>query len=299
MEEYINTNFDIIKIIRDSLEWYNLSTNRIIKNVEKLIYLDYPKIASKNKELIIDFIFLNKLEINSIIIPDKYRNIIINNIKLRYNIKPLKIKKYKNISKVPDEILKKLKILSFSPSGIFTMTKVVNVIDGDTIDICTLISLNELATQYFSKDGKNMQSSIAYFAFLNPKILIKVRCRLYGIDAAEKNTIEGKIIKKFSKNLYEKSNNIVYCYFLKSDKFGRVLVNIYQDEEKKHKINTMLLNHKDEKYGKLVVEYDGKTKNKEFHDNTSSTNNNITDMEENIIDNEEFYFTKKSSCSIL
>jgi micrococcal nuclease len=116
--------------------------------------------------------------------------------------------KIKNIVKYykTKRYLKKLdpsKIKSFSFNGVQKYARIVKVYDGDT---CTII-------------------------FRWKKQNIKCSCRLYGIDTPEIRTTNkkekelGYIAKDFlSSLLLEK---VVMVHFLKDDKYGRPLVNIF------------------------------------------------------------------------
>lgn len=127
----------------------------------------------------------------------------------------------------------------FSLRYLQTQCKVVDVYDADTITI--ILSIHN--TFY------------------------KMKCRLYGIDSAEKRT------KNFrEKNASNESTNwlkylildkIVWIDCGKMDKYGRLLGNIYLEEEdlknKNNSVNQQLINKG------FAYKYDGKKK-KDFND---------------------------------
>ena len=100
------------------------------------------------------------------------------------------------------------KVPRFSFSGLNTIVRVVDVYDGDT---CTVL-------------------------FKWNKVYIKKSCRLYGIDTPEirtRNLDEKKHGYEAKKYLeYLVLNEVVYCEFLKDDKYGRPLIKLFTRNNK-------------------------------------------------------------------
>ena len=93
----------------------------------------------------------------------------------------------------------------FSFDGFITYAKVINVYDGDTITII------------FEYKGE----------------MIKYSCRIYGIDTPEIRTRDadekkrGYLARDFLREYIH--NQIVQIEFLKFDKYGRPLINVFFD----------------------------------------------------------------------
>jgi len=151
-----------------------------------------------------------------------------------------------NINEINKEKMEELKnsdntIEFFSLNNLKTIGKIVDVYDGDTCTINILIP-NVIKTKFLG--------------FTNTKInytIQKYKCRMNGYDSAEmkplKTDINREQIKKkavedrdyFCKlvNFEENHNNIVNIECLEFDKYGRLLVNIYNKDNKK--INDLMI----------------------------------------------------------
>jgi micrococcal nuclease len=109
----------------------------------------------------------------------------------------------KKLNSVDPQLIRK-----FSFEGLHCLVKVVKVYDGDT---CTLI---------FDRKGE----------------IIKVSCRLFGIDTPEIRTRNdeekkrGYEAKKFLEYLV--LDDIIYCEFLENDKYGRPLVKLFTKDNR-------------------------------------------------------------------
>ena len=116
---------------------------------------------------------------------------------------------------------KKTKIFSFE--GRKCMGKVVDVYDGDTVKIVFPLSEKE------------------------PDRLYKWNCRLINVDTPELRTknLKEKEFGKFVRNkLREKIlDNLVYISCMDFDKYGRLLVEIFEDNEYKISINNWLISN--------------------------------------------------------
>lgn len=111
------------------------------------------------------------------------------------------------------------KICDLTLDGLFLKAKLADVIDGDTIRVWTVVSTKDISTC-----GRSGNSS-AYIT--NGKMIIKIKCRLYGIDTAELKTDEGKESKEV---LMKRLPKVFYIKILETDKYGRYLTVIYLDE---------------------------------------------------------------------
>lgn len=165
--------------------------------------------------------------------------------------------KRKEIAKISNEILDKISV--FSLSGIEGEAKIIRVIDGDTVEVALFVQLEDLCKARPVGKKKLLQSPI--FTLNREAIfLTKVKCRLNGIDTAEKNTAQGKKAKELMELQYTSLNNIVYLVASGFDKYGRLLVDLYTNSKKMVLINNHLINYVDPHLGKLAEPYFGGTK---------------------------------------
>lgn len=122
-------------------------------------------------------------------------------------------------------------IKKFSFNGVFTISKVVSVYDGDT---CKII----LPIHALLKHKPNKQENIE---------LTKLTIRMYGYDSPEirtKNPDEKQAAIKARDFLRDMIlEKIVYVEFFNFDKYGRSLANIYLDENKIECVNNVMLNN--------------------------------------------------------
>lgn len=130
-------------------------------------------------------------------------------------------------------------LTEFDLCGLFTKARITEVIDGDTVSLSFLVPTTYLMSErsiYFSGLSR-------IFKFLRPKkIGLNFRCRLYGIDTPEMSTDKGVEARKKVIKFFEGLNNRVYVEFGNRDKYGRLLVILYQDRGKTISINELFVN---------------------------------------------------------
>ena len=126
----------------------------------------------------------------------------------------------------------------FSFEGRECLGKVVDVYDGDTVKIVFPLSEKE------------------------PERLYRWNCRLINVDTPEirtKNLKEKAYAKVVRDKLREKIlNKLVYIKCLDFDKYGRLLVEIFDNEKCEECINNWLI------LNEYAKKYDGGTKSKWF-----------------------------------
>ena len=129
---------------------------------------------------------------------------------------------------------KDIKLFSFNEYECYA--KIVYVYDGDTVHIVIPFP------PQWGGGGK----------------LVKIKTRLNGIDTPELRIAEqkerGLLAKKRLEEIISETNNIVYVKCGKFDKYGRVLVDLYTNNDMKTHINMQLVNEGH------AYEYDGGTK---------------------------------------
>lgn len=177
-----------------------------------------------------------------------------------------------DVEKFPTEMLSVM--CDFHFEGLNGKGRIIDVIDGDTVRMLVYIELLNLAQGLDVKIGRQSkahherrypivmeQSNKGFFTVL--------KVRLFGIDAAEKNTTQGQLAKKLMSEKYAETNNIVYYHLYGMDKYGRTLADLYTDAIHTVKLNEYLIS-KDFGSGPLVVSYTGGTKSEYMKSLTSS-----------------------------
>ncbi len=252
----------------EDLCWYNLSSSRKVKNLKDRIAIKSPRITAKLEdiELILQFLLLNRLTFNDL---DTSNDTIsrLKEIERQQEKAPNHLSKG-NIDTIDPATLDALPEFSFS--RMWLKAKVTNVVDGDTVDAAIEIPLEGL----MCASGKQICLVVGKG---HPMMIIKQRLRLYALDTAEKDTVEGQLAKKKSIEIYQETNHRVEILLLGTGARGRALALIYPRSDKKKKskkhsapvksINERILEYnpattEDEKIklGKLAVPYYGKTK---------------------------------------
>jgi endonuclease YncB( thermonuclease family) len=145
-----------------------------------------------------------------------------------------------------------IKVKKFSFGGLSGKGIVSSVIDGDTIDLTITIPLSSLC-EVAEFEGCDTLTSM---------MKTTIRCRLSGVDFAEKNTKEGVYAIKLMIDLYQSSCNAVHYKICdEQDKYGRSLVYLYSDSGHTSSINLKYLDVKHPETGNPIMErYDGGTK---------------------------------------
>lgn len=161
-------------------------------------------------------------------------------------------------TKSHDLALKNLQQFTFK--GIECYCEIIQVVDGDTISGLFDIPLAE----FVSRDYVRVEN---FYDVRSPLITFKLRCRINGLDAAEKNTKEGQIAKMYTTQLL--MNKKLKCKLLGEDKYGRQLIDIYIENDTMISTTAMMLNYKHKEYGSVYVKYDGKTKSEKFKELTT------------------------------
>ena len=154
------------------------------------------------------------------------------------------------------EYLEELKCVNcdvgeFSLADLECYTKVVHVYDGDTCHI--VIKYNNKFTKFTCRlnglDTAEMTSKD------DTKKQKAIQARNFLINKVTGQTVKSDVTKKEIKKLLSLSNKLCYVHFHGQDKYGRWLVELYENKDDKVTINQQLIN------SGLAVEYDGGHKN--------------------------------------
>jgi endonuclease YncB( thermonuclease family) len=132
------------------------------------------------------------------------------------------------------------------PTGTMLPCRLIRVIDGDTMDLSVKLSVRAL-----------LPNTCCMARCLTAHI--KIRCRLEGIDTAEKNTDVGKKTKEFVQEFLH--NKRLRCCISKHEKYGRSLGTLFIRSGvlcfgKDSSVNQYLLDNR------MAVAYDGGSKEK-------------------------------------
>lgn len=151
----------------------------------------------------------------------------------------------------------------FTLAGLQLKAKVLYVIDGDTIDLAFFIPMT-----YLNMPRQEIQARPRIVRTVRPAIgfaedrgfFARMRVRIAEIDAAEKKTNKGQIAKRLLENRINQLNGIVYANFLKFEKYGRLLADLFEDEARTINIKSPLLEFRHPILGNVAVPYYGGTK---------------------------------------
>jgi len=160
-----------------------------------------------------------------------------------------------NVHTIPKEILSEL--CPFNLRGIFGPARVIDVIDGDTIELAMYVSHKMLTRPIHKVDRGKRRLPVIYTQHKQAGFIMSIRCRLDGIDFAEKNTKQGLIGKRLMINLYEELDNKIWCLTGNYDNHDRILVNLYTDKTRKVSINKYYLDKEFGNFGHFVEIYGG------------------------------------------
>ena len=124
-------------------------------------------------------------------------------------------------------------IQRFTLYDIITYGKIVSVYDGDTFDMSFIVPLKLLTTERNISKRKKGICLICEGEYAD-SILMRMKCRMEGINAPELDTEEGIVAKEDLERIL--NHKIVKCRLGGYDKYGRILVSILEqdDDLKKH-----------------------------------------------------------------
>lgn len=164
------------------------------------------------------------------------------------------------IEDVPYEQLDSL--CNFSFYGLKTKARLMYLVDGDTFDLAFFCPL-DIFTQKSTEGKKTGARAILSTSGEGPDegMILKVRCRLWGADAAEKRTVRGPIATQLFKDytLADKNEKEWYVYIqcFGGDKYGRVLTRLFQDPNFEKPLEEKLLAYRHPIYGAVYNSYYG------------------------------------------
>ena len=169
------------------------------------------------------------------------------------------IPKSDDVEDIPMEVAQNL--CKFELSHLEGKSKVVRILDGDTIELLIYVRLSELSLErekgraLGKKENKKKALKIAILtSHQNAGFFSLFSCRWSGVDAAEHFTINGIINKLLIEDYFNYLNNIIYIKIDKFDKYGRMMANLYSDNKYTDLINTKLIGVKIEEIPEIMKE---------------------------------------------
>lgn len=149
-------------------------------------------------------------------------------------------------------------LCEFTLTGLNVKAKVLHVVDGDTLDLAFFVPMTFLTATQTQGRGAKARTVRSVLPFAGDRgFFARMRVRLAEIDTAEKDTHKGMIAKKLLERRLDKLNNIVYARFLKFEKYGRLLADIYEDAGFTVNLRAGLLAYSHPILGAVAVPYDG------------------------------------------
>lgn len=262
-------------------KWLNLETSKQLGNLKGKYALKNPPVTATQWEIIDQFLELNRIPLSKVeyLFPNDSKMLEMASETRKKKSGSMAIRNSNDLSTLTEDEISHLEEFSFSRLSV--PGRVVEVIDGDTIVAVVSISLSQLVSgNLMRSDSMVCYKSLGQLVCINPtkesesfsnlKMLVKIRLRLYGIDAAEKDTFAGKRCKEWVTLKYQELKNLIWVTLLGTDARGRTLANLYETPTSIRTINSLILNHIDPYCGRVCVSYFGETKDSKFTTETKS-----------------------------
>lgn len=143
---------------------------------------------------------------------------------------------------------------AFDWCGVFARARVERVIDGDTLDVSA-----EIPSDYMREVARDARSRMSLLRALHratapPTLSVHLRLRLYGVNAAEHSTPEGREATEHTRRFLmrgarwgaapssaEEAFRPIWVYFGGRDKYGRTLAVVYLDARRRSLLNSYLV----------------------------------------------------------
>lgn len=205
---------------------------------------------------------------------------------------------YKDVHELTHDEIQKM--CYFNLAHVESKYKVLNVKDGDTVDGAMEITLDTLR-EYRDYGSRPVQRQVTVIAKDAPdtKFIARIDIRVFGVDTAEHDTIQGQLAKYLFTELVERYNNNIYVkivpgthgknkvvntgHKIASGDYGRYLGEFYLDKDFRINISKLMVGKTYGSYGVIAEDYYGPSSegNKSEYMKTLKT---ITKAEANRID---------------
>ena len=132
----------------------------------------------------------------------------------------------------------------FTLNGVKTMGKIVDMYDGDTCKIVLLVNMQKFNCRLVSLDTPEMRPPLKK-EHRDQEILNAHKCRNRLIQLATNchcTSLDLMLKKPECKSLIDTNTKLIYIHCLEFDKYGRLLVELFQHEHDKISINQLLIN---------------------------------------------------------
>ncbi len=217
-------------------EWYNLETSRRMTRMEGRTYLVWPRVTG-NAASILEYLTINQI--------DSARIVYSPNSELQGQLCSLMMEKkphiitVTDIDSVPDNELSQ--VYSFSFTNITVEARITRIIDGDTLDCAMFLDPSQLAWPTVKRDDRKtvvgQNCTLACRSGFVPhhqdsdytgiRLLIKLRIRLFGVDAADKDIPRKDAATQFVEWWSHRLNGRIWMQLMGYDCRSRVLGNIF------------------------------------------------------------------------
>ena len=155
------------------------------------------------------------------------------------------------------------RLCHFHFGGLFVKCKVVHVVDGDTLHVVTFVPLMELGGARVPLHGREHEpktSILPHGEYHKTGFFARIIIRTYGYDAIEHDKPEGQLATQLFTEKLNSLNNIIWCQFIDSEKYGRMLATLWTDEKKTYCLNNFLIEEGRRRNIRLAYTYMGGTK---------------------------------------
>jgi hypothetical protein len=265
--------------------WFNLETSRHIKKLDGRAHFIQPRVSGPI-ELLVQFMIINNLSISSVVLPDEALRHALNSILMNRKSRVITCT---DIDRIPQNEVAMLKPFTFD--RITVKSIITNIVDGDTFDCAMVIDPYQMAMPIaIRQDSRTIMGQNCIMCASDNrgthdvKMLITLRVRLFGCDAADaatKQDLKGlsstaaakmKALKLAQKDAATEfvrqwslaSGNKIWLQLMGMGCRSRTLGRIFQRTSDGHKsdldLTTALLSYSHPKLGKVAVPYDGGNK---------------------------------------
>lgn len=260
-------------------KFYNLSSGRFVKNKPRICDYSINKIniigTRKDTELFFEENRKSILERFKTKKPDYVRPFndityickfaVNSSLACKTDYKTTITGKNTELEDLSDKYLEEMSLFGFE--GMFLKARVTRVIDADTLIVVVCVPVNDLGKS--RKIGKNgmLKRSCLFKTRSTVKFFTKLKIRMWGYDAAEKDTKAGKLAKSLYEEKIQSLKNIIWMDILDKNivgedggKFGRVLAVLYEDEKRTKPLTDYLIRMEKSTGVKMIQPFFGGTK---------------------------------------
>ena len=145
-----------------------------------------------------------------------------------------------DVESLSNETIKSLGKFSFT--GLHGKGKIISIVNYNTVNLLVYVPIVHLITHRNFKIGKKTIFKCSIITNDLPKggFFTVIKVKLVGLSKLPKNLQTSEPIKIILKELFKSLNSIVYYHLVGSNKYGRTVAKLYEDQEMKKPINSLL-----------------------------------------------------------